>query len=476
MQRHLRAFSILGVLLGVCAPRLLSAQAAQNPTPSVFGPWDGSIQVANVSLAAHVVFTEALDGVRATIDIPQQRAMGRPLSEVKIIGRSVHFELVTGGPLAVFDGRIAGDSIAGTFMQGAVAGTFSLTRTRVQPAPPYREEEVSVTNGDITLAGTLTIPRGTGPFPVAVLITGSGPQDRDEDVLGFKVFRVIADYLTRQGVAVYRYDDRGVGRSTGRLDVATTADLAGDALAAIAKLKTRTDIDGRHIGLLGHSEGATAAAIAAGRSSDVAFAVLLAGPGLTGAEVTRQQAADGARSLGADEETITRIVSAHRKLTEAIAASGAPGNPGNSDALDSAVKELIGAQFDSQPAAQRAALGDRQAFIDRNYRQAAAQLTSPSMKFLMGFDPATALRQVSCPVLALFGSLDMQVPPAQNQAPVRAALAANARATVKVYDGANHLFQAARTGLVTEYATLDKAFVPGLLDEVSGWIRQVAAR
>jgi pimeloyl-ACP methyl ester carboxylesterase len=339
-----------------------------------------------------------------------------------------------------------------------------------QAAPPYRQEEVSVTNGAITLAGTLTIPQGTGPFPAVVLLTGSGPQDRDEDVFGFKVFRVIADHLTRQGIAVYRYDDRGVGQSTGKLDLATTADFAGDALTAIAMLKARQDIDGRHIGLFGHSEGATAAAIAAGRSPDVTFAVMLAGPGLRGAEVTRQQVADGARSLGADEETIARIIAAHRKLTETILAnvSGGP--------LDEAVKDLIGAQFDSLPAAQQATLGNRQAFVDRSYRQASVQLTSPWMKFMLDFDPATALRQVRCPVLALFGSLDMQVPPAMNQAPVQAALAANASATVKVYEGANHLFQAAHSGFVTEYATLDKAFIPGLLDDVSAWILRVASR
>ncbi len=350
------------------------------------------------------------------------------------------------------------------------ANAAQILSASAQAPPPYREEEISVTNGSITLAGTLTIPEGRGPFPAVVLLTGSGPQDRDEGVFGFKVFRVMADHLTRQGIAVYRYDDRGVGHSTGRLDLSTTADFAGDALSAIAMLKARPEIDGRHIGLLGHSEGATVAAIAAGRSPDVTFAVMLAGPGLPGADVTRQQAADGARSLGADEEIVARIVAAHRRVTEAVLAN-VGGEP-----LDQAVKELIGAQYDSLPAAQRAALGDRQAFIDRSYRQASVQLTSPWMKFMLDFDPVTMLRQVRCPVLALFGSLDMQVPPALNQAPVRAALAGDADATVKVYDSANHLFQAARTGLVTEYATLDKAFVPGLLDEVSTWIHRVAAR
>jgi len=468
--RHLFHVGILGVLLGVCTPAAILAARAQTLSLSLAGQWDGTVRVANRTLNIHVAFTQGLDGLHGTVDIPEQVATGLPLRAVKADGISVHFELATGGSPGVFDGTLDGEKMAGTFIQGAAVGSFSLAKAPATPPPPYREENVSVKSGDITLAGTLTIPQGAGPFPAAVLLTGSGPQDRDENVFGFKIFRAIADYLTRQGVAVYRYDDRGVGGSTGRLDVATTADFAGDALAAVAMLKAKPDIDRRHIGLLGHSEGATVAAIAASRSTDVTFTVLLAAPGLRGEEITRQQAADGARSLGADQEAIARIVAAHRKVTEAARANA------SGETLDSAVKELIGAQFDALPAGQRAAIGNRQAFIDRSYRQAAIQLTSPWMRFTLDFDPATALRQVRCPVLALFGRLDMQVPPSMNQTPVRMALAANPDATVKVYDGANHLFQLARTGLVTEYPTLDKAFVPGLLDDISAWIHRVAAR
>jgi len=384
-------------------------------------------------------------------------------------------ELATGAAAAVFDGRIDGNSLAGTFTQGNASGTFLLTRgveltAAPTPPPPYREEEVRVSNGDITLAGTLTIPAGGGPFPAVVLITGSGPQDRDEDIFGFKVFRTIADHLTRQGVSVYRYDDRGVGSSTGSLNVATTADFAGDALAAVGMLRSRPDIDARRVGLLGHSEGATVAAIAAFRSADVAFVVTLASPGVRGDEVLRQQAADGARALGAGEEVVARIVAAHRQATDAVRMGQ------SAESLASVVMELVGAQYDSFPAAQRAAAGDRDAFVARTYRAGVAQLGTPWMRFMLDFDPAVALRLVRCPVLALFGSLDTQVVPSPNQANVRAALAGNADATVKSYDGANHLFQQARTGLVTEYATLEKAFVPGLLDDLSAWIRLVTGR
>jgi len=466
-----KRLAVLSLILTVVS--MLRVQAQDPLSAGIGGPWEGAIQVAAATLRMRVVFTETPSELRAAIDIPQQGAAGLSLAAVTRSGPNVHFELPTPAASAVFDGRISGNTISGTFAQGQVSGTFELTRIAPQgkaPAAPYAEQEITVTNGAVRIAGTLTIPPGAGPFPLVVMITGSGPQNRDEDIFGFKVFQVIADRLARGGVAVYRYDDRGIGGSTGNLAAATTPDFAGDALAALAALKGRPGIDARRMGILGHSEGATAAAIAASRSSDVSFAVLIAPPGLRGEDVLRQQALDGARGLGADDAAVARIAAAHRAVTTSLLkkASG--------EELAAAIKDLIRAQYDSMPPAQQQALGERNGFVEKTFAGAVAQLQSPWMRFMIDFDHAAPLREVTCPVLVVFGRLDTQVPPAQNEQPVRAALARNASATIAVLDGANHLFQSARTGQPSEYAALDKAFVPGFLDQISTWIGRVTKR
>jgi pimeloyl-ACP methyl ester carboxylesterase len=468
-------FLAVVVSLRVCGSTEVQA-AAQGRTADLVGTWEGAIDVAGASLEIRMeFFTQPPPYVTGTIDIPAQNATALRVRSVRLEGTNVRFELPLGTADAIFDGTYEGDRISGTFVQGPATGTFWLERTVEAPpeqaAPlPYAEEPVSVANGDVTLGGTMTVPEGDGPFPAVVLITGSGPQNRDEEIFGFKVFQVIADHLTRAGIAVVRYDDRGVGQSTGSLTDATTDDFAGDALAFVAALEAREDIDGDRIGLLGHSEGAVAAAIAAAREPELAFVVMVAGTGVRGDQVLRRQAEDAARSLGADDEAVARIVSAHRRATEAVM-TGA-----SRDVLTAAVRDLILAQLGGLPPAQQAAIGDFEAYVEPRVAPVVASMESPWMKFMLAFDPATALADVTCPVLAVFGELDTQVPPSLNRAPVEAALAANAGATIKVYPGANHLFQQARTGLVAEYAALDKTFVDGLLEDVSQWILETTAR
>lgn len=339
-----------------------------------------------------------------------------------------------------------------------------------QTPAPYRSEPLRVTNGAVTLSGTLTMPHGPGPFPAVVLITGSGAQNRDEDTFGFKVFGVLADHLTRNGIAVFRHDDRGVGESTGRIATSTTADFADDALAGLAKLATMPEIDPARVGLIGHSEGAAAAAIAAAKSPAVRFIVMLAGPGIPGHAVTLRQAADGARAMGAGDEAVAKIERAHRAMTEAVRRN-AP-----DDEIAVTLKALMTAQVEGSPPAQRAMLGDIPTWVEKNYRPYLAQIASTWMKFFVAFDPAEALRKVTVPVYGAFGGLDTQVLPELNEGPMRQALAGNARATIKVYPEANHLFQRAKTGLVAEYATLEKAFLPELPGDVATWIQTATRR
>lgn len=333
-------------------------------------------------------------------------------------------------------------------------------------APPSRDEEVAILNGDVKLAGTLTLPPGPGPFPAVILLSGSGPQNRDSEILGFRPFRLIAEHFSRAGIAVLRYDDRGVGGSSGSIPASTTDDFAGDALAAIRYLSARADISKARVGLVGHSEGALAAAIAASKSRDVAFIVWLAGSGVRGDLVLRQQAEDLARAAGADAAAIDRILVEHRRLLELLQKDG------DVEEVTRLTRTVARAQLEALPEAQRKAIPNIDAALDAMLPAQVAALRSRWFRSFISFDPAGALEKVTCPVLAIFGERDMQVPPALNRPPLEAALkrAGNRQVTVKVYPDANHLFQKAETGNLTEYASLAKAFVPTLLDDMAAWI------
>ena len=331
-----------------------------------------------------------------------------------------------------------------------------------------RDYDVSFQSGANTFAGTFTLPSGTGPFPAVVLLSGSGPQNRDSetDIGGFRPFKLIADDFAKRGIAVLRFDDRGVGGSTGNLAEATTEDLADDAMAAVRTLRARRDIDGRRIGLVGHSEGAIVAAVAASRSSEVAFIVWLAGSTVSGAEILRMQAAGIARGGGASPEAIEVILRHHDALMKAVKENA------SAETLTSLSRTLMSAQVAAAANGPGTASGGVDAKTERLLAQSVAMLQSRWMRFFVTFEPAAVLRRVSCPVFAAFGGRDVQVPEAVNRARLEAGLkdAGNQQVTIRVYPEANHLFMSAVTGQLAEYATLPKAFVPSLLDDLAGWI------
>jgi uncharacterized protein len=333
------------------------------------------------------------------------------------------------------------------------------------PPLPFHEEEVTVTNGDVTLAGTLTLPAAGKPRAAVVLLTGSGAQNRDEELFGFRPFRLIADHLGTNGIAVLRYDDRGVGGSTGSIRDSTTYDFARDALAALAFVQSRVG-SATPVGLLGHSEGALAAAIAAAESRDVAFIVWLAGATERGDAVLRRQAEDLSKAAGASESELAEILAAHRAAIEAVRVGA--GRP----AVIEGLRRLVRAQLAIAPRAQRQAITDVDAFVNKMAEASAAGMLSPWFRAFLALDPTEALSKVQAPVLALFGGRDVQVVPAANRPLLEAALAraGNQRVTVKEYPEANHLFIKAVTGLPAEYPTLEKAFVPALLDHITSWI------
>jgi pimeloyl-ACP methyl ester carboxylesterase len=324
------------------------------------------------------------------------------------------------------------------------------------PPFPYRSEEVHFANpraDAVTLAGTLTLPDGHGPFAAAILITGSGPQDRDETLLGHKPFAVLADYLTRHGVAVLRYDDRGVGGSTGPYAGATSAEFATDANAAFAYLRTRREIAPDAIGFVGHSEGGMIGPLAAMDNSQVVFLVLMAGPGTDIRSLMETQRRAIGQSMGVSNADLDRSAPIEAQLF-AISASGL----GEAEARAAAHAALTDAALTAAgiPVAQRDAMIDR--------------VMDPWFRFFARYDPAPALRRIRVPVLAINGSLDRQVVPAANLAAIRAALAQDSDVTITELPGLNHLFQTAHSGGVGEYADIEETMAPAALATIADWI------
>jgi uncharacterized protein len=335
-----------------------------------------------------------------------------------------------------------------------------------KPPFPYRAEEVSYENAGakVKLAGTLTIPEGKGPFPAVLLITGSGPQDRDESLLGHKPFLVLADYLTRRGIAVLRVDDRGVGKSTGKFAEATTFDFADDAQAGVNYLKSRSEVDGKRIGLVGHSEGGVIAPIVASRSSDVAFIVLLAGTGLTGEDIIYLQSKLIAQAEGAKAND-TQINEALQRKIFALVKQEAAG-PELVKKLQTLVKE----ESTKWTPEQKKEL-DKQGGLLAVYASL-QEFSKPWFKTFLAYDPTTNLKKVKCPVLAINGELDLQVPYKENLEAIRYSLesAGNTKVTTKSFPQLNHLFQKCKTGSPTEYGKIEETFNVEALKCVGDWV------
>ena len=463
-----KIFWIITAMVGntIATATILSRQS------SLDGDWSGSISVAGQTIPLSVHFTVDDDGLSAAIDI--QGATGLALQNVSYDPPRVHFELPAGAGLAVFDGEHAGDAIGGAFTQSGITGTFTLERAveevatnEVEAEPlPYNAEEVTFRNADITLAGTLTLPRTGAPHPAVVMITGSGAQNRDEELFGFKLFQVIADHLTRNGIAVLRYDDRGVGGSTGSVSQATSEDFAADVIAAVDLLKNRNDIHSGQIGLMGHSEGGIVAPIAASQSDDIAFMVLMAGTSVTGAEIILEQSALIARTAGASEADIERQATIQRQMFAAVRSGE------GWDELRAELQSQVRASLAAMPEGRRSAISDVDTYVEAQVQGQITQSRTPWFQFFIDYDPAATLRRVDTPVLALFAELDLQVIPSQNRGPMEEALRAGNHPdyTIRVLPSANHLFIRAKTGSPAEYASLPKEFVPEFLPLVMDWI------
>lgn len=429
----------------------------------VDGSWWGTLDtgVSKLRLVFHITNTE--DGLVATLDSLDQNVKGLPVTAVTRDDSSIKMELkqIAGA----FAGKIDKDlaSMNGTWTQAGQSWPLVLKRAkdaaemeRRRPQNPtkpypYREEEVRYENkaAGVSLAATLTIPSGKGPFPAVVLITGSGPQDRDESIMGHRPFLVLSDYLTRKGIAVLRADDRGVGKSTGNFLTSTTLDFASDAEAGVAYLKTRPEVDSHKIGLIGHSEGGMIAPMVAARNHDVAFIVMMAGIGVPGDEILAEQALLITEASGKSADEAKQAQAQQREMIELVKQE-------KDDAtLERKLREKLAGQV---PEAQLGA--------------SILQLRSPWFRYFIDYDPAPTLRKVRCPVLAINGEKDLQVPPKKNLPAIRKALEEGGNQNVEVVElpGLNHLFQTAKTGAVSEYAEIEETMSPGALEKIAGWV------
>jgi uncharacterized protein len=329
------------------------------------------------------------------------------------------------------------------------------------------EEEVFFSSGEVLLAGTLSLPGAHGRHPAAVLVAGSGARNRDEEVFGFRPFRLLADHLASEGIATLRYDGRGIGGSSGNPAEATIEDLADDVLAAVDLLRGRPEIDAGRIGVCGHSEGGLIAVSAASRAQSLSFLVLMASPGVSGDRVVSDQIERIARAEGAAGEVISQLLEAQQKAFRAIR-TGAGWDELVEQALRAARDRLA-----ALPDEQREAIIDPEGYVRQIVEVQLTRAGSVWFRHFIDHDPATGLREVACPVLALFGGRDLQVTVDLNKSAVVAALDQGATRdfTIRVFPEANHLFQQAETGLPSEYPGLAKEFAPGLLAQVAGWLR-----
>jgi pimeloyl-ACP methyl ester carboxylesterase len=434
------------------------------------GDWAAAIPLpsgAKVRLILHL--RTGPDGTLVTLDSPDQLAYGVPVSTLTRRGQKVAFSLSAGQG---YDGILSADgkSIDGTWTGPAYKGPLNFESRPIsvsgpkrpqtpKPPFPYRSEEVVVQSAPgVKLAGTLTLPEGKGPFPAVVMITGSGAQDRDETIFGHKPFAVIADRLTRDGIAVLRVDDRGYAKSTGDFSTATDDDFAMDAAANVAFLRGRPDIDPAKIGLIGHSEGGLVAPKVAAKDPKLAFIVLMAGPGVPLLDVLRLQRAKLAPAMGQTPEQIKEV----QVLIDRVDVAMRPAkDEADAKARAVAVIRAEGGEFSKSPAVVEAL---------------ATQLSTGWMRNLLDYDPRPTLAKVKCPILALNGSKDGQVPPEQNLPSIRKATRANPDVTIVELPGLNHLFQTAGTGAVGEYADIEETVAPIALDTMSAWIRKHVGR
>ncbi len=450
--------------------RQAAGAGAKKPSDAIAGAegvWQGALEGngMRLRLQLHVSHDDQKHLV-AALDSPDQGISGLPAIKVSQKEAVFHFEIpVVNG---VYEGtlNVAKSAIAGGWTQNDVTRELKFQRSDhllelVRPQNPvkpypYREEELAFPNDQarISLAGTLTLPSGQGLFPAAILIGGSGPHDRDETIAGHRLFLVIADHLTRKGVAVLRFDKRGIGKSTSAYDQATGDDFASDVGAALSYLKSRKEIDPKRIGLIGHSEGGLIAPMVAARSKEVAWIILLAAPGLKGEDTLLLQSKLILRSAGVDDEQIAKTREFNKRAYALVRQEDDPVR------LQTKLNELVESS------------GMSATLLPAALQSQVHLMTSPWFRFFLDYDPVPILQKTLCPVLALNGENDLQIASKENLEQIRRAFQQGGNKDFQTTElpGLNHLFQHGPTGSPIEYGGIEETIAPEALNSISDWV------
>lgn len=442
----------------------------------ITGQWNGALKVQGIQLRLVFNVKKTETGLSATMDSPDQGAFGIPVTSTSFENNTLKIAITNAN--IKYEGTLGDDDIfIGVFNQAGQSFPMNLSKEEIakvgsnrpqEPKKPfpYRSEDVIFENkqAEILLAGTLTMPEKAGTYPAVVLISGSGPQNRDEELMGHKPFLVLSDYLTRNGIAVLRFDDRGTAASTGNFGSATSVDFATDVASAVQYLQSRPEIDKSKIGLVGHSEGGIIAPMVAGNSDDIDFIVLLAGTGIRGDKLLLAQQELIGQASGMSPNQLGENEMISKKAFEIMVKDQ------SDEELKSEVSAYMTQVFRNIPAENIPGGMSEQEFVTAQVDQ----LTSPWMQYFIRYDPAPALEKVSCPVLAINGEKDLQVPPKENLEAIKAGLAkgGNTNVTTMELPGLNHLFQEADTGMLGEYAEIEQTFSPKAMEVVLNWIKE----
>ncbi len=457
---------------------LFSNAAFSQGTDPFVGSWSGKLSFQGQSL--RMVFHINIDEEgrhKAKIDSPDQGAFGLPVQQCLIDSNSITLKLPN--LMASFEGVMTHqDTIVGSWKQAGLAFDLILGRgegkTARQSRPqepkgekPYSTQEVIIHQpaGNFYLAGTLVIPEGKGPFPAAVLISGSGPQNRDEEIMGHKPFLVLADFLARNGIMTLRYDDRGIGSSEGDFATATTFDFTDDALVAFDFMKNHSLADANVCGMIGHSEGGMITQVAASRNNDIKFVVMMAAPGVPSDQLLLKQARLISEAQGASEREIRLTGESNKYIFSVLK---------NEQDQDKA-REIIRTELISLSDSLTPDGSELESAMQQQLLQSVDQLFSPWFLTFIRFTPEEFLAGMKCPVLAVNGSKDRQVAAAENLDAIEKILRSSGNDQVKIvlFEGLNHLFQTAETGSPAEYATIEETMAPQVMNTISDWINNL---
>jgi len=437
----------------------------------IIGKWTGILEVPSGKLTLVFNIAKTENGYSASMDSPNQGAKGIPIEKVSFDTSKKLFLEIPAAKITYSGTLDTTDIIVGNFKQSGAIFPLNLIREEANKRPQepkmpysYYSEEVTFQNKieNFSLTGTLTLPKKEGQFPVVVLISGSGAQNRDSELLGHKPFLVIADYLTKNGIGVLRYDDRGVATSKGDRTNATSKNFADDAKAAVDYLKTRKEVNTKKIGLIGHSEGGTIAPMVAANNKDISYIVLLAGTGIPGDDLLIQQAYLIGKSAGMSDTELENARKINKEIYQIIKTEK------DKNQIKMQIATILEKQLNELPENQKPTKEQ----IKSTAAEQSNAIASPWFSYFIKYDPRPILKDVKCAVLVLNGEKDIQVPAKSNTEAIKSELEkwGNKKVTVNIFPGLNHLFQECKTCTIEEYEQIEQTFSPIALQKISEWI------